>query len=122
MGQKWEKKNLDEGEDATWIRVNTKLCPKCSNPIEKNGGCMHMTCRRPGGCGHEFCWICMADWNNHKTCNAEKESKDTEEKAMAKSALMRYSHFFERYMAHHGAQQFASTTQMEAMEALAASL
>lgn len=18
----------------------------------------HMTCRKPGGCGHEFCWIC----------------------------------------------------------------
>ncbi|OLP81299.1 putative E3 ubiquitin-protein ligase rbrA, partial [Symbiodinium microadriaticum] len=51
----WEAKNRNEGSDVLWIKVNTKLCPKCNNSIEKNGGCMHMTCRKPGGCGHEFC-------------------------------------------------------------------
>ncbi|KAF8759608.1 hypothetical protein RHS01_02107 [Rhizoctonia solani] len=30
--------------------------------IEKNDGCDHMTCRRPAGCGHEFCWVCLADY------------------------------------------------------------
>lgn len=29
-----------------------KLCPACHAPIQKNGGCDHMTCR----CGHEFFW------------------------------------------------------------------
>ncbi len=24
-----------------------------------------MTCRLPNGCGHEFCWMCLADWNTH---------------------------------------------------------
>eukprot|EP00438_Fugacium_kawagutii_P028640 Skav218554 [mRNA] locus=scaffold2599:268401:272231:- [translate_table: standard] len=61
---------LTEGCDVVWIKANTKLCPKCQNPIEKNGGCMHMTCRKPGGCGHEFCWICMKSWRDHRQCNA----------------------------------------------------
>jgi ariadne-1 len=110
--KKWEEKSRDEGQDTAWIRVNTKLCPKCANPIEKNGGCMHMTCRRPGGCGHEFCWICMENWNGHKTCNGEAETaNDVKEKSMAKSSLMRYAHFFDHYVENHKAQQFAANEQ-----------
>ncbi len=46
------------GENATknYLQANTKQCPKCGNAIEKDGGCEHMTCRMPGGCGYEFCW------------------------------------------------------------------
>nr|CAG4709955.1 unnamed protein product [Naegleria fowleri] len=36
----------------------TKKCPKCSTPIEKNGGCNHMTCR---ACLNHFCWVCGYD-------------------------------------------------------------
>ncbi|CAE8721383.1 unnamed protein product [Polarella glacialis] len=68
--KKWEDKNKDSAGDASWIKAHAKLCPKCDNPIEKNGGCMHMTCQKPGGCGHEFCWICMREWKGHTTCNA----------------------------------------------------
>lgn len=117
--RKWEDKNRNEGGDATWIKVNTKFCPKCTNPIEKNGGCMHMTCRKPGGCGHEFCWICMQPWTNHTTCNAIKEHKESElSKAAAKFELMRYAHFYERYLAHHKAEQFAATNQLQDMESV----
>jgi len=42
-----------------------------------------MTCWPPGGCGYEFCWICLANWNTHgdKTggfykCNIYEEAKD----------------------------------------------
>lgn len=45
-------------ESLTWISRNTKKCPKCKWPIEKNSGCDHMTCRK---CNHEFCWNCFAD-------------------------------------------------------------
>lgn len=45
-----------------WIIANAKPCPGCKAPIEKNEGCMHMTCVV---CGHEFCWLCRAAWNTH---------------------------------------------------------
>jgi len=46
-----------------WITQHAKPCPRCKTPIEKNGGCVHMTCARiAGGCGYEFCWVCMANW------------------------------------------------------------
>lgn len=41
-----------------------RRCPKCRHGIEKNGGCDHITCRKEaGGCGAEFCWLCLADYN-----------------------------------------------------------
>ena len=32
--------------DALWIISNTKPCPRCEAPIQKNEGCNHMTCRK----------------------------------------------------------------------------
>jgi hypothetical protein len=34
----------------------------CRRPIEKNQGCMHMTCSQ---CRHEFCWLCEGSWAEH---------------------------------------------------------
>lgn len=55
---------IEAKQSETWIRGNTKICPGkgCSRPIQKNDGCDHMTCRRPAGCGHEFCWECLAPY------------------------------------------------------------
>ncbi|KAK9138174.1 hypothetical protein Sjap_008768 [Stephania japonica] len=39
---KWILKNSAESENTNWILVNSKPCPKCKRPIEKNHGCMHM--------------------------------------------------------------------------------
>ena len=49
---------------------NVKKCPKrhggCNRSIAKNGGCMHMTCyKNKGGCGFEFCWLCLGPWSTH---------------------------------------------------------
>ncbi len=73
----WDKKNNSESENVKWISANTKQCPKCKKFIEKNQGCNHMTCRKEaGGCGHEFCWICFADWKGHNACNKFDVDKD----------------------------------------------
>jgi len=49
-----------------WIKANTRSCPKCNVPIEKNEGCNHLTCTNRH-CRHEFCWICRKDWKLHNT-------------------------------------------------------
>jgi len=45
-------------DDNRWLHKFSKPCPNCGEAIQKNRGCNHMTCRRPGGCGYEFCWLC----------------------------------------------------------------
>jgi ariadne-1 len=62
MVRKWITKNSAESENLNWILANTKPCPKCHRPIEKNQGCMHMTCSQ---CRHEFCWLCNGTWSEH---------------------------------------------------------
>ena len=46
----------------TWKELWAKHCPKCASPIEKNGGCYHMTCQH---CNYEFCWYCMQSYYSH---------------------------------------------------------
>mmetsp|Transcript_43124 Transcript_43124/g.88249 ORF Transcript_43124/g.88249 Transcript_43124/m.88249 type:complete len:727 (-) Transcript_43124:46-2226(-) len=38
------------------IVQSARRCPKCGVPIEKSGGCNHMTC---GSCKTHFCWLCL---------------------------------------------------------------
>jgi hypothetical protein len=47
----------EDSQTKALIALTTKACPNCAKPIEKNEGCLHMTCF---GCRHEFCWVCMA--------------------------------------------------------------
>lgn len=51
----------DDAATRAWLGRNTKPCPgpRCGVPVEKTGGCFHMTCRE---CHFEFCWECLADW------------------------------------------------------------
>lgn len=53
MVNQWMEKCEGEGETFKYISANTKDCPKCGSPVEKNGGCNLMTCR----CGTFFCWV-----------------------------------------------------------------
>jgi len=55
--------NRNESLVAEWKRRNTKQCPNCRTPIEKNGGCNHMTCKQ---CGCNFCWICALPKSKHR--------------------------------------------------------
>lgn len=40
---------------------NVKICPRCKNHVQKNGGCPHMSCPR---CNHRWCWICGGDYSS----------------------------------------------------------
>merc|ERR1712176_47550 len=69
--------DFNELAQKIWLKANTRPCPKCKAPIEKNDGCNHMVCH---SCRHEFCWICRQDWKLHSTdtggffrCNIWKE-------------------------------------------------
>lgn len=55
MWQIWKQKSQDESETKNWLTANTKPCPKCKNPVEKNGGCNLVVCR----CGQVLCLLHM---------------------------------------------------------------
>jgi hypothetical protein len=39
MWEMWEEKVNGDSETRNWLAANTKPCPKCTKPVEKNGGC-----------------------------------------------------------------------------------
>uniref|UniRef100_A0A2N9EMM7 RING-type domain-containing protein n=1 Tax=Fagus sylvatica TaxID=28930 RepID=A0A2N9EMM7_FAGSY len=59
----WLQRNAVVHASTVRILANSKPCPKCKRPIEKNQGCMHMTCTPP--CKFEFCWLCVGAWADH---------------------------------------------------------
>ncbi|KAG2561233.1 hypothetical protein PVAP13_8KG163800 [Panicum virgatum] len=102
----WLAKNASDSETANWVVANTKRCPKCRRPIEKNHGCNHMTCGAP--CRHQFCWLCFDPWDNHRGCTRydyrqrqelEAAAADEEEtrRRQAKASLDRYLYHYERW-------------------------
>ncbi|EGG21134.1 ariadne-like ubiquitin ligase [Cavenderia fasciculata] len=122
---RWLQKASDESENVTWMLANTKKCPECRSPIEKNGGCMHMTCRKnAGGCGFEFCWLCRGAWSDHGSatggyynCNKYDKSKakeDDEKAADAKTELEAYMFYYHRYESHKNAMKIADEQRRNA--------
>ena len=116
---KWILKNSTESENMNWILANWKPCPKCKRPIEKNHGCMHMTCTPP--CKFEFCWLCLNAWTEHGessggyyACNRYEAAKkqglyDEAERRreMAKNSLEKYTHYYKRWASNQVSRQKA---------------
>jgi len=102
--------NEEELLNKTWIERHSKPCPECKVNIEKNQGCMHMTCSK---CRHEFCWICLGDWRNHlaQGCNQfnqpNRQSFDNQE--VENFYIKRFSH-------HHSALQHTLKKQKIIMD------
>jgi len=116
--ERWQRKASDESENVNWLMANTKKCPNCRSPIEKNGGCMHMMClREAGGCGHDFCWLCRGPWSEHNeqtggyyACNKYKNSRAEKEDDKAldvKTELESYMWYYHRYESHKNAMKVA---------------
>lgn len=56
LAREWLKDFIVDYTPA-WLESNTKQCPQCDQPIEKNQGCDHMFCDpKAGGCGKRFNW------------------------------------------------------------------
>ena len=116
MMQIWEEKTKSEGENTKWLLVNTKQCPHCHKYIEKNQGCNHMTCRKEaGGCGYEFCWICLGEWAPHGSSwykctkyNPTEVDKQKEKMRMdAKYELEKYANYYDSYSQENNAYKYA---------------
>ncbi|KFK25556.1 hypothetical protein AALP_AA8G130200 [Arabis alpina] len=103
----WMIKNSDESENTNWILANTKPCPKCKRSIEKNMGCMHMSC--PAPCKHQFCWMCLTQWDTScYGCNKYDKGDETEKKRIkARQAIDRYVFYFERWAANQSSRRKA---------------
>mmetsp|Transcript_30989 Transcript_30989/g.30648 ORF Transcript_30989/g.30648 Transcript_30989/m.30648 type:complete len:334 (+) Transcript_30989:601-1602(+) len=116
---KWNERNSGvslSGEDD-WLVANTKQCPSCKVRIQKNQGCMHMTCK----CGYQFCWLCGGNWTEHGEatggfykCNkfeAKQKrgelSAEERKRAIAAQSTQRYEHYFNRFMEHKSSIRFA---------------
>ncbi|XP_057779300.1 probable E3 ubiquitin-protein ligase ARI8 [Salvia miltiorrhiza] len=126
---KWVLKNSAESENMNWILANSKPCPKCKRPIEKNQGCMHMTCTPP--CKFEFCWLCLGQWSEHGertggfyACNRYEAAKQEgvydeaeRRREMAKNSLERYTHYYERWASNQSSRQkaLADLLQMQSV-------
>lgn len=84
------------------MSCHTKKCPKCGINVEKNGGCMHMTCVN---CKHDFCWMCLQDWKKHGNntggyykCNIYKEDPEDKKKQNDEERDMKKLEFYlDRY-------------------------
>ncbi|CAM6106301.1 unnamed protein product [Calypogeia fissa] len=127
---KWILKNSAESENMNWILANSKPCPKCKRPIEKNQGCMHITCTPP--CKFEFCWLCLGAWINHGertggfyACNRYETAKQEgvydeaeRRREMAKNSLERYTHYYERWATNESsrAKALSDLQQMQAVQ------
>jgi ariadne-1 len=126
----WILKNCAESENMNWILANSKPCPKCKRPIEKNQGCMHITCTPP--CKFEFCWLCLGAWTDHGertggfyACNRYETAKQEgvydeaeRRREMAKNSLERYTHYYERWATNESsrAKALADLQQMQSVQ------
>ena len=74
-----------------------------------------MTCRKEaGGCGYEFCWICLGEWKPHgsswyeckKYTPTELDKNKEKIRNNIKLELERYANFYESYQEEEKAIRF----------------
>lgn len=89
-------------ESESWIKQFTEKCPNCQSPIEKNGGCNQICCRK---CSHQFCWICKANWASlHYECRSGSTGAPVSENSNVINCARRVSlSNFETYLKQHKA-------------------
>ncbi|XP_066909118.1 ankyrin repeat and IBR domain-containing protein 1 [Halyomorpha halys] len=112
-----------ESEDAAnclWLVTNSKPCPNCKSPIQKNEGCNHMRCSK---CKCDFCWVCLESWKRHSSatggyfrCNRFEAVHRADEKQgvliteavlrnQQTSELNRFLHYYTRFKNHDNSRK-----------------
>uniref|UniRef100_A0A3Q2ZIG9 Cullin 7 n=1 Tax=Kryptolebias marmoratus TaxID=37003 RepID=A0A3Q2ZIG9_KRYMA len=93
-----------EAQSKHLAKLISKRCPSCQAQIEKNEGCLHMTCAK---CNHGFCWRCLKPWKpTHKdyyNCSAMVSKAARQEK--------KFQDYNERCTFHHQAKDFAANLE-----------
>ncbi|KRT83690.1 hypothetical protein AMK59_3297 [Oryctes borbonicus] len=130
----------EDAANILWLVTNSKPCPNCKSPIQKNEGCNHMKCSK---CKFDFCWVCQESWKRHSSatggyfrCNRFEAVHKADEKqgSLISEALdrnnqmqemSRFLHFYTRFKNHENSQKLEEPlliTIRQKMELLACSL
>ncbi|KAH7825213.1 putative ubiquitin-conjugating enzyme E2-binding protein 1 [Monocercomonoides exilis] len=117
MMEEWDQMLQKESGTFDWIKKNTKPCPNCFKPIEKNKGCHYMRCTQ---CKHEFCWMCLRPWsthNDHFVCNTPaKDIKDPHALSEKRVMLDYNQHYHDHWEEHKRSLQYAMKEQKEQLK------
>ncbi|CAJ1933844.1 unnamed protein product [Sphenostylis stenocarpa] len=112
----WIMKNDSESSgNAAWILTNTKPCPYCKKPIEKDEGCMLMECK----CGFHFCWLCLREWakcgcsRNH-VADEDNNKKEVKRKVV-RDYLRNYNQYYEGWRRNDFSRKIAVRQMREVM-------
>lgn len=74
----------DDADSSQWKQRNSKPCPRCTAPVERNGGCLHMNCTR---CRAAYCWACLRPLpGDHSRCVPERPGPDPLDDAIQRVA------------------------------------
>ncbi|KAL3288406.1 hypothetical protein HHI36_002854 [Cryptolaemus montrouzieri] len=130
----------EDAANCLWLVTNSKPCPNCKSPIQKNEGCNHIKCSK---CKFDFCWVCQESWKRHSSatggyfrCNRFESVHRADEKqcSLISEALdknnqlqetSRFLHFYTRFKNHENSQKLEEpllTSVKQKMEVLASSL
>lgn len=112
--------DIEDAANCLWLVTNSKPCPNCKSPIQKNEGCNHMKCSK---CKLDFCWVCLESWKKHSSstggyfrCNRFEAVNKADEKqgvliseAMMRNQqateLSRFLHYYTRFRNHENSQK-----------------